>query len=121
MIRFLYSLARSLACLVPLEHATFAHTFVFPHTADFRRPALLESLRQTLPTAPSKEPPLLRQKGAQNPRNLLADDSGETRPDESQFDLKWPAYIDFEDFLECSFLAENRAEMAPGAQEWRFL
>src|ERR1700683_3047635 len=31
----------------PLEHPAFAHTFVFPHTADFRRPALVECLRPT--------------------------------------------------------------------------
>src|SRR5580700_2206518 len=31
----------------PLERTAFAHTFVFPHTADFRRPALVEYLRPT--------------------------------------------------------------------------
>src|SRR5258706_11192094 len=38
----------------PLEHPAFAHTFVFPHTADFRRPALVECLR------PSPRKKLLR-------------------------------------------------------------
>ncbi len=63
----------------PLEHTALAHTFVFPHTADFRRPALAESLRSHPPKnlcALEKASSLQTEGHAKLPRNMHADESG---------------------------------------------
>src|ERR1700677_337970 len=78
----------------PPECTAFAHTFVFPHTADFRRPALVESLRSSphkKPCAFERASSLQTEGHAKLLRNLHVDDGGETR----SMSVKWPAYTRF--------------------------
>lgn len=105
----------------PLEHTALAHTFVFPHTADFRRPALVESLRSHPPKnlcASEKASSLQTEGHAKLPRNLHVEDSGETRLGESQFDLKWPAYTRFRRLSEIVFSCRKSCRKALGARDW---
>ena len=65
----------------PLEHTAFAHTFVFPHTADFRRAALLKSLRSNPTNRAFERASSLKTEGhAKLHRKLSVDDSGQTNP-----------------------------------------
>src|ERR1700681_806435 len=71
----------------PLEHTAFAHTFVFPHTADFRRTGLVESLRSSPPKKPcafERASSLKTDGHAKLPRNLHPDDSGEAQLNERE-------------------------------------
>jgi hypothetical protein len=105
----------------PLERPAFAHTFVFPHTADFRRPALVECLRPT-PRKKllrlSKEPPLSRQKGTQSCLEICTQT---TVAKLNSTSAKGQRIHDFRAPLKIFFLAENRAKAAPRAQELRVL
>src|SRR5258706_2566899 len=68
----------------PLEHTAFAYTFVFRHTADSRRPALLEFASNPTNSAFEKASSLQTEGHAKLPRNLFADDSGEAHLNERE-------------------------------------
>src|ERR1700677_1428970 len=106
----------------PPECTAFAHTFVFPHTADFRRPALVESLRSN-PTNRAFERASSRQTevDAELTRKPRVDDSGETQPREFQSDSKWPAYTRFSRLLEIFFSCRKSCKNGSWSPERRFL
>src|SRR5271168_2217122 len=103
----------------PVKRTAFAHTFVFPHTADFRRPALVKSLWSKSPKklcAFERASSRQTEVDAKLPRKQLVDGSGETQPREFQFDLKWPAYTQFRSpfkiFFSCRKSCKSRFRSA---------
>jgi hypothetical protein len=97
----------------PQEHTAFAHTFVFPHIADFRRPTLVESLR---PIPPKKLCAFEKASSQTEGRAKLSRICTRTTVAKlNSTSVKAQRRHDLEDLVKYFFLAENRAETALGS------